>query len=55
MVDTSLIAAQLRAKGHTVGHVEAVSENAGDWIFIVDGEPLDLTAVRALLSDETAE
>lgn len=55
MVDTGLITEQLRAKGHTVQHVEAVSENAGDWIFIVDGESLDLASARALLADETTE
>ena len=55
MVDTDLIAAQLRAKGHKVGHIEAVSENAGDWIFHVDGDNLDLDSVRALLGDEVAE
>ena len=55
MVDTGLITQQLRAKGHKVEHVEAVSENSGDWIFIVDGQSLDLTQTRALLEDETAE
>ena len=55
MVDTGLITQQLRAKGYTVEHVEAVSENAGDWGFIVNGESLDLEAARALLEDEAAE
>ncbi len=55
MVDTGLLTQQLRAKGHTVEHVEAVSENAGNWIFIVDGQTLDLDAARALLEDNVAE
>jgi hypothetical protein len=55
MVDTGLIAQQLRAKGHAVGHIEVVAENAGDYIFVVDGQPLNLTEVRALLGDEAAE
>ena len=55
MVDTALITQQLRAKGYTVQHVEAVSENSGDWIFIVDGESLNLEAARALLEADTAE
>lgn len=55
MVDTGLITQQLRAKGHTVEHVEVVSENAGDYTFIVDGQTLDLDSVRALLEDETAQ
>ena len=55
MVDTGLITQLLREKGHTVQHVEAVSENSGDWIFTVDGQPLDLVQTRALLEDETPE
>ncbi len=54
MVDTGLITQQLRAKGYKVEHVEAVSTNSGDWIFTVNGEPLNLDAVRALLEDEAA-
>ncbi len=55
MVDTGLITQQLRAKGYTVEHVEAVAENSGDWVFIVDGESLTLEEARALLEDESAE
>ncbi len=55
MVDTGLITQQLRAKGHTVEHVEAVSENAGDWVFLVDGVTLNLEGARALLEEETAD
>lgn len=54
MVDTELIANQLRAKGYTVTHIEAVSENSGDYIFLIDGESLNLEAARALLEDNTA-
>ncbi len=55
MVDTDLITQQLRAKGHTVSHVEVVSENAGDYVFLVDGNTLDLAQARALLGDESPE
>ena len=55
MVDTGLITQQLRAKGYTVGHVEAVSENSGDWIFIVNGDSLTLEQARALLEEGSAE
>ena len=54
MVDTGLITQQLRAKGYTVEHVEAVSENSGDWVFIVDGESLTLEGARALLEEDSA-
>ena len=53
MVDTGLITQQLRAKGHTVQHVEAVSENSGNWIFIVDGNSLTLEEARALLEADS--
>ncbi len=55
MVDTALITQQLRAKGYSVQHVEAVSANSGDWIFIVDGRSLNLEEARALLESDTAE
>lgn len=55
MVDTALITQQLRAKGYTVQHVEAVAENSGNWIFIVDGNSLNLEEARALLEEASAE
>ena len=55
MVDTGLITQQLRAKGYTVEHVEVVSENSGDYVFLVDGESLNLDAARALLEEDSAE
>ena len=52
MVDTDLIVAALRKRGHTVGSVIAVPDNAGDYEFMVDGNLLNLEAARALIESE---
>jgi hypothetical protein len=53
-IDTDLIVQQLRARGHAVGHVIPVPDNAGEFEFEVDGTLLSLTETRALLSSEPA-
>ena len=54
-VDTELIANSLRKRGHTVGHVIKVPDNAGDYEFLVDGATLTLEEARALLERDQAE
>ena len=56
MIDTDLIVEQLRSRGHAVGHVNKVPENAGEYEFEVDGTLLSLSETRALLAaDHTTE
>lgn len=50
MVDTDLLANQLRAYGHTVTHYYKVPDNAGTYEFVVDGNILALEEARALLA-----
>jgi hypothetical protein len=52
MVDTELIVRALRDRGHIVGTVISVPENAGEFEFIVDGETLSLSETRELLEAE---
>ena len=52
MVDTTLIVEILRRRGHEVGHVIPVPDNAGTWELQVDGALLSLEEVRALMEDE---
>ena len=52
MLDTDLLIGALREKGHEVGPVFPVPENAGDYEFTVDGDVLTLEQVRALLAAE---
>jgi hypothetical protein len=54
-VDTDLIVATLRKRGHTVGHVIPVPENAGDYEFQVDGNLLSLAETRELLEADFAK
>ena len=54
MVDTELIVQALRDRGHTVGHVIPVPENAGGYEFQVDGGTLTLEEARALLEADQA-
>ncbi len=49
MIDTGLIADELRARGHKVEQVIPVPANAGNWEFVVDGEVLSLEEARALI------
>ena len=52
MLDTNLIADQLRKQGHKVDEIVKLPANAGDWEFRVDGEMLTLVEARALIADE---
>lgn len=49
MLDTGLVVQALQRRGHTVGHLFHVPENAGEWQFEVDGELLTLEQARALM------
>ena len=53
MIDTGLIVQALQAKGHSVGEVIKVPENAGEYEFIVDGNTYTLEETRALLEAES--
>lgn len=55
MVDTQLIAQQLRARGHKVEGITPLPPNAGDYEFHVDGILLTLEQTRALLEREVTE
>ena len=52
MLDTDLLIAALKDKGHAVESVFPVPGNAGDYEFIIDGNTLTLEEVRALLEGE---
>ena len=52
MLDTDLLIRALQDKGHAVGSVFPVPENAGEYEFVVDGDTLTLEEVRALLAAE---
>ena len=52
MVDTDLLVRALRDRGHVVGTVISVPENAGEYEFVVDGSTLTLVEVRELLESE---
>jgi hypothetical protein len=54
-VDTGLIVAALRKRGHTVGSVIPVPDNAGDYEFQVDGNLLSLSETRELLEADVAK
>ncbi len=54
MLDMDLIVQSLKDKGHEVGPIFPVPDNAGEEEFTVDGEILTLTEVRALLANESA-
>ncbi len=56
MIDTHLIVEQLRVRGHSVGYVTKVPDNAGEYEFEVDGTLLTLSETRALLdADQKSE
>jgi hypothetical protein len=48
-IDTGLIVKTLADRGHSVGHVIPVPDNAGEFEFEVDGELLTLSEVRELI------
>jgi hypothetical protein len=54
-IDTGLIVKSLRDRGHSVGHVIPVPDNAGEFEFEVDGNLLTLSEARGLLEAETPQ
>lgn len=52
MVDIDLLVDLLRKRGHTVGNVISVPENAGSYEFIVDNTVYTLEEVRELLEHD---
>ena len=54
MTDTDLIVKALREKGYSVERVIHVPENAGEYIFIMDGKEVMLEEARMLLEREAA-
>ena len=55
MVDIPLLVNALKSAGHTVGHVNPLPANAGDYEFEVDGQLLTLAEVRAMLEDDASK
>lgn len=49
MVDTELIATELRARGYKVDQIVPIPNNAGEYEFRVDDVNITLAEVRALL------
>jgi hypothetical protein len=54
-IDVQLIAQTLRDRGHEVGHIIPVPDNAGEYEFEVDGGILSLAEARALLEQDAAD
>jgi hypothetical protein len=54
-IDVELIAETLRGRGHAVGHIIPVPDNAGEYEFEVDGTLLSLTEARALLERDASD
>jgi hypothetical protein len=54
-IDVELIAQTLRDRGHAVGHIIPVPDNAGEYEFEVDGGILTLAEVRLVLEEDAAE
>ena len=54
-IDTGLIVSTLRDRGHNVGHVIPVPDNAGEFEFEVDGDLLTLSEARELLAAEAPQ
>ena len=53
-IDVELIRKTLRDRGHAVGHIIPVPDNAGEFEFEVDGGLLSLSETRALLEHDEA-
>jgi hypothetical protein len=51
-IDVELIAQSLRDRGHAVGSIIAVPDNAGEYEFEVDGALLSLVEARELLETD---
>ena len=54
-IDVELIRKTLRDRGHEVGHIIPVPDNAGEYEFEVDGTLLSLLETRALLEADAGE
>jgi hypothetical protein len=54
-IDVELIAKTLRGRGHAVGHIIPVPDNAGEYEFEVDGALLSLVETRALLERDASD
>jgi putative NADH-flavin reductase len=54
MVDTDLLVQALRKRGHTVGAIFHVPENAGEYELDVDGDIITLAEARSLLEQKEA-
>jgi hypothetical protein len=52
MVDIDLLVEALRKRGHKVGGIFKVPDNAGEYEFVVDGNTLNLAETRQLLESE---
>jgi len=52
MIDTGQIVKELKRRGHAVGNVIPLPENAGQWEFQIDGETLTLEQTRELMESE---
>ncbi len=52
MLDTELIAEQLRTRGYIVDEIVPIPNNAGEYEFRVDGVNITLAEARALLESE---
>jgi hypothetical protein len=53
-IDVELIRKTLRDRGHHVGHIIPVPDNAGEYEFEVDGGLLSLAEARALIETDAA-
>lgn len=51
-IDVELIRKTLRDRGHDVGHIVPVPDNAGEYEFEVDGNLISLVAARTLLEQD---
>jgi hypothetical protein len=54
-VDIDLLIKELRHYGHSVEDAHPVPENAGDYLFTVDGGTLTLAQARDLLAGDEAK
>ena len=55
MVDIDLLVTVLKRRGHTIGTVHRVAENAGEYELDVDGTVIPMEEARALLELDEAK
>ena len=55
MVDIDLLVQALRQRGHNVGGVFSVPDNAGAYEFTIDGNLLNLEEARQLLEQDESK